>query len=118
MSRRRKSKPEAPTAPTTGSAREVTWDKLLTLFDKTLHEQFEKWRKNRGVEAVVCFENVLTGERSAMAVGHACTHRLEEALNGKLAGKSGDSGNDKIPIEYAWCRTTAVEVQGDTGAGT
>ena len=116
MSRRRKTKPAV--QPATGVAREVTWEKLLSLFDKTLHDKLEKWRQQDGIEAVVCFENIQTGERSALAVGPACTYQLEAALNGALAGKSGDAENGKIPIEYARCKSTTMEVPGSVGVGT
>lgn len=117
MSRRRKTKSAVVEQPATGVAREVPWETLLRLFDKTLHARLEAWRQQEGVEAVVCFENIQTGERSALAVGPDCAYRLAAALDGTLSGKAGDASNGKIPIEYAWCKSTAVEVQGDTGAG-
>lgn len=115
MSRRRKTQPPAESAASV--AREVTWDRLLSLFDKKLHAKLEEWRTKTGAEAVICFENIQTGERSALLVGDGCEYDLAEALAGRLNGKSGE-GSDKIPIEYARCGTTTVEVPRDTGART
>lgn len=67
---------------------QLTFEKLLSLFDNTVHERLRELSKREDVAGFVVFENRQMdassyGKRTAMIVGENCTYKTVEECEGK-----------------------------------
>lgn len=66
-----------------GKIKELSLDKFLNLFDKSVHNKITMLSKLDGTEALVCFEvlqmdSSCFGDRTCLAVGDGRTYKLND----------------------------------------